>query len=351
MRRLLPALGIALVLVSCSSEKPTPSEPSELPATTLAQTSPDVSALPPPDVVSDGLSGPTQFLEHDDGSLIVAQLNGDEDSATGQIVRIEPTTGTIRVLIDGLDKPTGVAVLDGGLWVMERRALVRFTWDGGNTPVGPRETVLTGLPFNGRSSGTLTSLDATTLLYETSGELAGSTDTGTVTPGSGTLFALDTRTRTSRPIATGSKHAYAHWVTSGNRVLTTEILDGPGVHPPDELNVVNPEFPTDFGWPKCPADQPEKPGCSEIPPPLAVFPPDSTPTAVVADGNDVYVSLFVPGTIVRLSMAGWKPGQPPRPFRVVAENLEGPHSMVVSKDGRLLVSEHFRGRILGYRRG
>ena len=296
----------------------------------------------------DGLVGPTQFVEGPDGSLIIAQLNGDEDAKSGQIVLVDRSTGSKVVLVDGLDKPTGVALLNGSLWIMVRRGLLRVTWDGSHSRTASPEVVLESLPYNGRSEGTLTALSDGRLLYETSGELTGTVETGSVTPGSGTLFVFDPATSRSAVVASGTKHAYSHAVVAGNRVVTTEIGAGPGVHPSDELNVVDLSTPADLGWPKCPFDRNSDPECSNAVAPISVFPPDSTPTGVVVDGKYAYVALFVLGTIVRIPIASWKTGEPPAPYETAATGLDGPHSVFIDGNGNLLVSEHMAGRILSY---
>jgi glucose/arabinose dehydrogenase len=225
--------------------------------------------------------------------------------------------------------------------------------------------LLEDLPYNGRSEGTLTVLADGRMLYETTGSLVGQTaDTGTVQPGSGTLFSIDLARLPSQladnngralspdeqaVVATGTKHAYSH-ATYQDRLLVTEIGDGPGLAPPDELNSIAlapAATAPDLGWPRCPSDRPpSKPGCSSTVDPIAVFPRDSTPTSVVVIGDDAYVALFVTGTVVRVPLKGWKPGDPPVRTETVITGLEGPHSLLAEPDGSLLVSEHLAGRIV-----
>ncbi len=71
----------------------------------------------------DGLSQPTQIVIDSD-DVLIAQLNGGEDDGTGQVLRISLDDPTQReVLFDDLLKPTGLALLDDELWVMEERTL------------------------------------------------------------------------------------------------------------------------------------------------------------------------------------------------------------------------------------
>jgi hypothetical protein len=45
-------------------------------------------------VIADGFNGPTQITDGPDGLLFVAQLNGEENASTGQVVVFDPTTKT-----------------------------------------------------------------------------------------------------------------------------------------------------------------------------------------------------------------------------------------------------------------
>jgi glucose/arabinose dehydrogenase len=338
-------------------------------ASTSKPSSPEDVSDGKPTVVIDGLSGPTQFQRGEGASFIVAQLNGEEDASTGQIVVVDPSAKEAKptVVLDALDKPTGVAWADDELYVMVKRGLISVPWSGEPAPIAsaPR-VILDGLPYNGRSQGTLAALDDGRLLYETTGNLIGATaDTGTVEAGSGTLFSLDRRELTaqapgddpeSQVIARGTKHAYSHAVF-GDLLLTTEIGDGPGAPPPDELNAI-PLAPSgtdgdqapDLGWPRCPSDRAlDKPGCSSVIDPVAIFEANSTPTSVVVVDNTAYVALFVSGTIVSIDIADWKPGDPPRAITTVVSGLQGPHTLMAEPDGSLLVSEHLANRIVRVR--
>ena len=311
------------------------------------------SASEPPEgtsVVFEGLDGPTQITEGPNGRLLVAQLNGPEGEPTGQVLEVDPESGDRRVLLEGLDTPTGVLWLDENLWVMQRRSLSRARWNGVGEPESLRD-VLVNLPFNGRSEGTLTSLPDGRLLYETSGSIRDDE----VVDDSGALWVLDPRTEESEPLAIGLKNAYSHAVLGDGSVLTTEIGDNLADPPLDELHL----FDTlgegaaggtadttvpDGGWPDCPPpDQ-----CTGVIGPLAVFPQGATPTAVAAMDGRAFVALFVTGSLVEVNPQGWTAGDEPRSPTTVLEGLEGPHTLLATDDGRLLVSEHLTGRVLSW---
>lgn len=327
--RVTCAVVVAALLASCASESPSPTE------------SVNTDGAAGRSIVVDQLDRPTQIADGPDGQLLVAQLAGSENDATGQILAVDVATGDRRVIADGLDKPTGVLWADGTLWVMVRRGLVSAPWNGSDATAGEFSAVLDGLPFNGRSEGTLTALADGTFLYETTGSLTN----GAATPGSGTLWVFDPVDQSSRAIATGLKNAYAHVVLDDGRIVTTEI--GDSADPPvEEINVIDPtQPPPDLGWPLCPGDT----VCEDVVGPLATFVPASTPTGVTQIGNDVYVTLFVTGQLLRVPLAGWTVGSKPVTATEVVAGLEGPHTVLARPDGSLWVSEHLAGRIVEIR--
>jgi glucose/arabinose dehydrogenase len=302
----------------------------------------DISTALKPTVIAEGFNRPTQVVDGPDGTVLVAQLAGEESDARGEVIVFAPTTGKRRVLLSGLNKPTGVLWRSGEVWVMVQRGLVRAPWPGGEAEAGPVETVLRDLPFNGRSEGTLTSLPDGRILYETSGNLID----GAIEPGSGTLWAFDPATRTSAPVAINVKNAYAHALLADGRIAVTDIGDNITNPPVDEINLVAAPntapnaAPADLGWPRCPGDQ----TCDGVVPPLATFPVAATPTGVAVVGTTVYVALFVRGEVVRLP-PNPGPGEP----TAIVRGLKGPHTLLARPDGSIWITEHVTGRILSFR--
>ena len=255
----------------------------------IAQDAPDLT-LPEgytATVVTTGLEQPTQMTLGPDGRLWLSELSGGENAGAGQIVALDLATGEREVLLSGLFKPTGLAVLNNTLWIAAGRDLLRAPLVDGRP--GTPEKVFENLPFNGRSNGTLTPTPDGALLFETSGSRQGNG----AAAGSGTLWRLEptktTKNPTPQPLATGLKGAYAHTYDAAGVLYTTEIGDDPvnGGPPPDELNRVVPGG--DYGWPQCYGDRqparnyggtPEV--CAETQAPLALFAPNSTPVSVVA---------------------------------------------------------------------
>lgn len=296
-----------------------------------------------PAVVVDGLEGPTQITDGPAGRLLVAQLNGPEGQPVGQVLEVDLDSGERRVLLEGLETPTGVLWLDGRLWVMERRSLSSAEWDGDGDPA-PKQVVLDDLPFNGRSEGTLTALPDGRILYETSGALRGEE----VVEGSGALWVLDPSTGRSEPFVTGLKNAYAHAVRADGSVLVTEIGDNIADPPPDELHLFEASSggaAPDGGWPGCPPPQ----QCPGVSGPVATFPAGDTPTGVAAVGDRAVVALFVAGSLVEVDIADWAPGDGPVAAATVLDGLDGPHTVLARDDGEVWVSEHRAGRVVSYR--
>lgn len=304
------------------------------------------------DIVVRGLQGPTQMIIGPDERLWVAQLAGEENAGQGQVVAVSLDSGAQQVLLDGLFKPTGVAVLAGALWIASGRDLLRAPLSE-TGEVGAVETVLKDLPYNGRSNGTLTATPDGNLLFETSGQRNGKQ----ILEGSARLWELDPSDPTHpRPIASGLKNAYAHTFDSAGRLWTTDVHDDPvnGEAPPDELNLV--VEGANFGWPQCFGNQ--KPafnyggseeGCGATRAPVALFPAHSTPTSVVAspwEENTLLVVLWGPPeqAVVRI------------PFTLADDNalgrvepfitgMQNPQHLLPLPDGSLLASDFSAGVI------
>ena len=297
------------------------------------------------EVVVEGLDRPTQLAVADE-AWFVAHLNGGEAAATGQVLRLDPTDPAAApvVVVDGLRKPTGVAVFAGELWIMEERRLTRGPLDGGS-----RTVVVDEMAFNGRSQGTLT-VDGDRLLFDTSGT------TGTPPgPGggprdrSGVLWAVDAM-GTVTNVAWGFKHAYAHVRDDAGVLWSTEVSDGryDGVPAVDEVVAV--EHGVGHGWPVCVDDgRPvleaavDAP-CDGVPGSQVTFGAGATPTGIAVapwDRTRLVVALWVPGRVVSFSN---DPEAAGGPVTLVTEVLARPQHLVVAGE-RLLVTDHEAGTI------
>lgn len=301
------------------------------------------------EVVEEGLLGPTQVALGPNGELWVADLGGDENDELGRVLWLNGTLPVPQVVLDRLDKPTGLAVTADDVWVMERRALGRLGRSGDD--FGDYQRLVEYLPFNGRSEGTLEiDLDGG-ILHTTTGSQRGAD----VMAGSGVLWSHDPAATTydPTPVVTGFKNAYAFTRLDAESLLVTEVGDGQydGNPPPDELVVV----PTggsggaaDAGWPRCIGDRmpvvefggsPEV--CADTLGTSALFAPRSTPTSVALYDDAWLVALWVEGRIVSVPIGG---GEPTTWYEHDGPGIQ--HLLVDGDD--LLVTDHLGGRILRF---
>lgn len=308
--------------------------------------------------VIDNLNGPTQFVIPNDERLWVATINGGENDMEGQVTRVDLVTKQRWVAADGLDKPTGIALLGFELWIMERDQLSHLDVSPTSTLVEPPPRVIVrNLPNNGRSEGTLTRTPDNQLLFNTSGSKRGAD----VADGSGRLFMLDAQNIFDRDpddwqgapieIASGFKHAYAHAYDEDGDLWVTEMTDGlfDGEAAADEVVLVKSD--TDHGWPRCVGNNRAvvefggtEQECANIPTSLATFAPGASPTSVVVspfEPNTLLVALWNEGRIVAVDMTN----PDPTSYSDFAMGLDNPQHLVVFENA-VYVSEYTAGRIL-----
>ncbi len=340
-RQMLPAAALLCVLVGCGDDlhvSPATAVSDERLDGVSVQVGLSVS------VVVDGLAGPTQFVVLADGSYLIAEINGGENAEEGRVLHIDPNTDRRDVVVDGLDKPTGLAFVNEELWIMERDRLTRGRLGG------TRTIVVEDLPNNGRSEGTLTELPGGRILFDTSGSKRGSD----VVAGSGRLFTVDAFDPAAAPIefASGFKHAYAHTVGSDGVVWTTEMTDGRFDGLPAADEVVRVVEGADHGWPRCVGDNRavEEFGgsideCAQVPPSQTVFAPRATPTSIIVPpfaSDTLWVALWNERRVVAVSS---DEVDRPTPVREVLGGLDRPQHMVVA-NGAVLLGDFGSGSIL-----
>lgn len=300
------------------------------------------------EVLVTGLDGPTQLTIGPDGSWYVAQLTRGENDGDGQVLRIDPDDvgGEPTVVLDGLDKPTGVAVFAGELWVMERRRLTRGPLDGTQ-----RTVVVDEMAYNGRSEGALT-VDGDRLLFDTSGTgLPPTGPAGDPVATSGALWSVDAAGDISQ-VAFGFKHAYVQATTADGTLWTTEMSDGLYDGTPAADEVIAVAAGADHGWPACVGDnrpvaerEATDATCASVPRSQAVFAPGATPTGLAIapwDPGQLVVALWVEGRVVSISS---DPSDAPAIATVLTEDVARPQHLVTDGD-RLLLTDHERGQIV-----
>ncbi len=303
--------------------------------------------------VFQGLYQPTQMILAPDGALWIAQLNGDENAGKGQVVRVGLQDKTMRVLLENLDKPTGIAILNNALWIQQKRSLLRAALNEEGTVSTP-EIILNDLPFNTRSEGTLTVSPRGTLIFETSGNRVGND----AEKDSAMLWELDpSDPKNPTPIATGLKNAYAHTFDEQGNLWATEIADDfvNGYAPPDELNwIVRNE---NYGWPRCFGYRlyatnygGTEAECSNTFGAGLIFPPHSTPTSIVLspfDRDKLLVALWGPTTpsVVRVPLNRNGNFASPITIAPLLTGLAHPQHLLVLADKSLLVSDFETGTL------
>lgn len=297
--------------------------------------------------VAAGLQQPTQVIPLTDGRLLVAQLSGAENDKTGSVVAIDPDKpDSVEIWFEDLDKPTGLAVVDDTVWIMERRRLSRGPIGG-----GPTEVVLPGLEYNGRSEGTLTVHDGR-LLFNTSGRRDGKERR----PGSATIWEFDPATAELTEVAVGIQNAYARVVELDGTILSTDIYAGSDEAAfADALVAVR--AGDDLGWPQCAASGDAvasfggtAESCATRVQPLAVFSTGATPTSIDVlpwDTDTLAVALWSTGQVVLVPRAAT--ATPQRSFEVLYDGFERPQHVVTVGD-ELFVVDHASGRIVAISR-
>ncbi|MEO0492372.1 MAG: glucose sorbosone dehydrogenase [Actinomycetota bacterium] len=304
------------------------------------------------ETIVDGLDRPTQLFVTDD-AWYVGVLNGGEADATGQVLRLDPAdlAADPVVLVEGLSKPTGVAVFADELWIMEERRLTRGPLDGSDRAVVAEE-----MAFNGRSEGTLTA-DGDRLLFNTSGteRRTPTGPGGTPVDTSGAIWAIDATGEITQ-VAWGFKHAYALTRDAAGVLWTTEMSDGSYDDRRAIDEIVAVVEGADHGWPTCVDDNRpvlesgvDEP-CAGVPNSQTVFGAGSTPTGIAVapwDPTQLVVALWVEQRLVTVSA---DPADAGEPSVLLAEGFDRPQHLVADGE-RLLVTDHETGTIVAVMAG
>lgn len=308
MRYPIQLVFAALILAGCARSATPP-----VPASAGPTVPPGFRA----ELYAQGLSSPTALAFGPDDKLYVTQLNGAEGAGMGQVLSIGGPGAMPEVVLERLNKPTGLVWRERELYLVAGRDVLRASL-GADGRLGAPIPIVRDLPFNTRSEGQIDLLPNGKLLFEASGEVQDAS--------SGRLFTL-TPGGQPEQLASGLKNAYAHALDPvSGQLFTTEIGDDAmdGQAPPEEINLV--QAGADYGWPHCYGDRmpaTDRGGtparCAGTAPPLLTLPPHSTPTGLLFyDGAD-----FPAAYRDALYVALWN-GTPPQVLRVTLDRSTQP---------------------------
>ncbi len=158
-----------------------------------------------------------------------------------------------RVFADDLDAPYGLALIDGGLFVAEQGALVRFEYRDGETQASAPPVKLTDLPsaINHHWTKALTASADGRFLFVGIGSNSNITERGmTAEVDRAMVWQVDARTGAHKPYATGLRNPTALTIQPGTGQLWAVVNERDEIGPnlvPDYLTAVREGgF---YGWP------------------------------------------------------------------------------------------------------
>ncbi len=242
-------------------------------------------------ILASGLNLPTHVAVGPDGAYYLTQLNGGENDGLGQVVRVKTPSAPPEVVLDRLFKPTGLTWAAGSLYIVSGNNVLvsRAKDDKLDAPT----TLFKDLPFNGRSNGQIAAGPDGLLYFQSTGS------EGKIRE-SGFIYSAKPDGGDFKVYARGLKNAYAFAWDAKGQMYATEIGDGIILGygaPPEELNVIH--RGGDYGWPLCYANQQENRAiggnrniCADTDVPLAMFPPQSTPTGLAYYDGKLVVALW-----------------------------------------------------------
>lgn len=279
---------VIALLATCTAPKP---RPTAVPSAAALQLAEGYTAT----LYADALSSPSALawgpqpdpLTHGPRRLYVAQLNGEENAGTGQVIAFEGPNTKPTVIFNDLKKPTGLTWHNDALFVVAYRSILKLTDANQDGTLDETETLVTDVPFNGRSLGQIDVGPDGRLYFESSG---GSPSN------SGYLYSMTIDGSEKRIVAHGLKNSYGYAWNPLGAMFTTEIGDNIVNAPLDELNRVVPD--ADYGWDQCSADlqaqDPSAPTCAAVQKPVATWPAHSSPTGLAWFGDGLLVTLWGP---------------------------------------------------------
>ena len=317
------------LLLACAPPQP---RPTAVPSAAALQLAPGYTAT----LYAEGLPGPSALawgpqpdpLTKGPRRLYVAQLNGEENAGTGQIIALDGPNAKPVVVFSNLKKPTGLAWINNTLYVVAYRSVLRITDPNQDGILDQSQVLVTDVPFNGRSLGQIDAGPDGLLYFESSG---GSPQN------SGYLYSLMQDGSNQKTVAHGLKNSYAYAWNPKGEMFATEIGDNIVNAPLDEVNrVVN---NSDYGWDRCSADllaqDPSALACANTQKPLATWPAHSSPTGLAWFADGLLVALWGP-TAPHVAWVNPTTGEQ----KVFARGLQYPMDVLPMNETSVLLLDH-----------
>jgi glucose/arabinose dehydrogenase len=319
------------------------------------------------EMFADGLGSPGPMAVGPDGALYVAAVE------MGRIVRLEDgdrdgRADTVATVVDGLDRPQGLAWQGRGLWIAEETRITRL--EGGGSPGSSRMTVVRGLPGAGEvRRPILVERGAAPLLVAVAAACQVCVDEE---GRRGVVMRYDRDGGASSVWAAGLRAVggLAIHPETGEVWATDSGRDGLGAGlPPDEINVLR--AGQHYGWPHCYGPRVPDPAhadpsrCDATEPPALLLPAGSRPYGIAFYTGDAFPDGYRGDAFVVLHGsrdAGAGPGSRVVRVRVLAGRpvsvedfvtgwvgpdgaVGRPYDVLVGPEGALYVSDDRGGRV------
>ena len=195
--------------------------------------------------VADGLGGPTCLVWANDTHLLICDRDG------GAITELNIQTDERRVLLNGLDRPHGMVLLDTDVVVSEAGKLTSYAIAESGLYVEPR-VLVEGIPVGNHQTNTVDVMPNGTLLWH-SGSTCNVCDESDAR--NAALLWVNATTGEHGVLASGVRNSFdGVWVEGHGYFFTDNGRDWEGDHPDEELNFMIPGAA--YGWPD---DAPETP--------------------------------------------------------------------------------------------
>lgn len=297
---------------------------------------------------AEGLAGPRGLAFGPDGGLYAA-LSGD-----GRVVVLPDRNGdgqadAVTTVIEGLNRPSGIAWRGDDLWVAEMTRVIRLEGPIVSYPRSDYAIVVRELPAGGHWTRTLLmdpSGSGFFLAIGSSCDVCREDD-----PRRGAIVRYNLDGSGESIWASGLRNAVGLafspetgelWATDSGRDWLGDDL------PPDELNAVRPGG--DYGWPYCYGARVANPEfadtsrCDGTEPPIMTFPAHSAPTGIAFYTGDQFPPEFRGDAFVALH-GSWNRSVPAG-YKVVRVRIAAgrPEALEVFASGWLATGGRIGGR-------